>query len=1562
MARLAAQAIGGYYPTPAHLTPRIARLLDTSAATTPRQIGRINVYGQIAILDPCAGEGEALFDLATALCGGIGQKEGVKPLLYACEMEATRATRLRTRFLKLEMGSQHKALHSDSFTVEARVSEARAGVSVLYLNPPYDPDKEYGRLEHRFLHRFTYTLAPGEGVLVYVVPYYALAASAEFIARNYEPGDLSCYRFPDPDFAVYKQVVLLARRAHNQLPQGMHNQAVKQQVESWAADYSIIPVLPDAPQPVITLAGGDKHGLSYFHANKIDMESLITSIRPDLVSGRRGELHPDEGLGMTALSEMFQLPVRTALPPRPAHMVNALAADFFNGAWVEPDDGKGASGWIKARLTVHYETSEERTNHKGEVVAQVQSQVPEMQITLLDAATGLLHKLKSGTVATGERAPDKMTIADFVEGYSGSLMAVLSRMCPALHQPGNPDHQLALPPLARRLYNAQYDAAIACLKLLYGEGAAILLGEIGSGKSITSLGVAAALSPRNFAHTLNQLKGQLTSEPLPGLRPVRVCLILCPPHLVRSWQDQIRMTLPAARIAVLDKISDVDKLAGMRDAVVSSTGAGADIIFALLSRESGKLGSRLTAIGSEDEAETGRRRFFGAVAKKPADDAGKRPSTPRCPRCGAAVNEDAEKIVAKKLRCEHPQVVMNTALDRVAVGLAELLAAVYPHENAVRTLAGSRYLILAGERRETRLKQEAAHSTSKAAGSAPPHVPLHILPLLRQFAAFISQYLASCGLDDERRGVAGKYLSVLVNLALAVAASPERDQALSAIIQQLYQQSIQLESKVLGGQVRHRMRELLLTLTPGGEEQTRLTQELKAVAEADTRQGSGANGGSLWASFEKSLARLVAEANGTTQVYSQIPDYIYQAITARGGVVRHSGRELGAAEFAYAALSALAEFVTMKPCGAPLYVATASPRRYPIATYIARYRRHLVDMVIADEAHEYSSENSAQRLAFGRLAEMGVPTLLLTGSIMKGYADSLFANMWAAARWFRESYPYSGMTQFCDKFAYHKRTVYYDDDGKERDKSYGAMSDRRDGGKVENRGLAPGVLPQFIVQLLRIAVPIDLASLGIKLPRLLQYAVPITPAKDDAVGKQIVEAAKDLQRETLKAIIRDCYTPGYAGKLMYALPMVSTYADRCIEGTGRGEDDRGKPAFVIRYPRDIGGALVAAAPLFPKSALTPKEQELVRLVRQEKAEGRKTIVYLWNTGEIAGLVERVKSVLRGRAMVRVAVLDARKVDARNRQDWIQEQILDKRGTAGEVDVLIVNAKAVETGLNNLIYFSTIIWFENPMCNAITFRQANGRVFRNGQQQEVRIYILFYKDTSQAAMMALWLEKVAESQKADGVSWQAALEAAGAGGKSANPTQNLAEALFKKMQEQEELEKQGRELLLAPEDSGVSMARVYQDGAKDASGGATPSADARRSWSEPDKHEAPAATGGGGALLFGQVTMLPPSGRSKRSPKQPNSQTALFEFGAALATAPVPAPAAVAATNQTSSQPALLGAATSAQASLFDAPAPAPAPPPTAEVPVAAKAGTEDEGKAASVTTKKKTSSQLSLFD
>ena len=59
--------------------------------------------------------------------------------------------------------------------------------------------------------------------------------------------------------------------------------------------------------------------------------------------------------------------------------------------------------------------------------------------------------------------------------------------------------------------------------------------------------------------------------------------------------------------------------------------------------------------------------------------------------------------------------------------------------------------------------------------------------------------------------------------------------------------------------------------------------------------------------------------------------------------------------------------------------------------YIKRYLpQGTFDLLIADEAHEYKNAGSAQGQAMGVLTAKARKTVLLTGTLMGGYADDLF--------------------------------------------------------------------------------------------------------------------------------------------------------------------------------------------------------------------------------------------------------------------------------------------------------------------------------------------------------------------------------------------------------------------------------------------------------------------------------------------------------------------------------------------------------------------------------------------
>ena len=81
--------------------------------------------------------------------------------------------------------------------------------------PPYDWDSEDKRVEHAFLTHCTRYLTDA-GLLVFIVPRHRLAVSARYLSTHY--GRMRCRAFPDPERQVFDQVVLMAYRKADPVP------------------------------------------------------------------------------------------------------------------------------------------------------------------------------------------------------------------------------------------------------------------------------------------------------------------------------------------------------------------------------------------------------------------------------------------------------------------------------------------------------------------------------------------------------------------------------------------------------------------------------------------------------------------------------------------------------------------------------------------------------------------------------------------------------------------------------------------------------------------------------------------------------------------------------------------------------------------------------------------------------------------------------------------------------------------------------------------------------------------------------------------------------------------------------------------------------------------------------------------------------------------------------------------------------------------------------------------------------------------------------------------------
>ena len=360
----------------------------SSFASTLRLERGESCYRPLTFFDPCAGDGEAIDTLRRHWFREMQLTREAGTHVVACEMEGERAHALQARF-----GPYDTTLHGDAFHLDWTLDDtAESGVTVLFLNPPYDHDRETRRLEHRFLLRFTETVHCGHGCLFYLVPYCVLEVSADHLARNFL--DLRAWRLPDPHFDVFGQVLVVGRRTR-ELPA---NEETRAQLEAWGRDPSTLPVLPETCPDPLTIRIEQRHGFHFApDLQELDLRSTVAGFRPWDGTPSGTDL---------AVRNLLGARFHTAMPPKPAHSALALSSGMFNGHRLAPDDPAKhppvlAKGVFARRLV---EVSE-RTNKDGEVTGTVEVEQPLLRINLLRLDTYEYHSLLPGVVPRGGGTP-----------------------------------------------------------------------------------------------------------------------------------------------------------------------------------------------------------------------------------------------------------------------------------------------------------------------------------------------------------------------------------------------------------------------------------------------------------------------------------------------------------------------------------------------------------------------------------------------------------------------------------------------------------------------------------------------------------------------------------------------------------------------------------------------------------------------------------------------------------------------------------------------------------------------------------------------------------------------------------------------------------------------------------------------------------------------------------------------------------------------------------------------------------------------------------------------------
>jgi hypothetical protein len=534
--RLAGQEKMGYYPTPATLLPAFVSYLASAsnAAIDPTQRPRL--------LDPCCGEGEALMFTAEAL--------------HAADTWGAELSPQRAEKAAQVLGAVHACAWQ-----HCRVG--RGSVSLLWLNPPYDANNSgEGRQEQTFLEDTAHALCTG-GVLVYIVPQMALGipAIARHLTGRYE--QIHIERFPDDEYAAYKQVVVFAvRRARYAAPTDEAVDAITRWVRLPPESLSVLGI-QDAPRYRVPPAPlQDLEGRApAFRRLHWEPEDLLAAARTQGVRVRSRVWNE------AIASIRDDLALQPAMPLKRGHAAMLLASGLMGLMRLSTDAGPLlAKGRVLKTKDVQVETvvsaggeRMEKTVEKDVFLTRIATLDARGQLDVISDHAGLASFMETHGEALGRQVLARHTPRYAFAPQSWEWDRV-SRVGLNMRLPGRAEGGML---------QAQKHVAIAAARTLRQHKAALLVAEQGYGKSITACGVLEVL------------------DAYPAL-------VLCPPHLTRKWAKEIERAIPGAVAKIVDGVERGENgrrysvMDFVRDWRGSKLGSKA---VAIVSRERAKLGS-----------------------------------------------------------------------------------------------------------------------------------------------------------------------------------------------------------------------------------------------------------------------------------------------------------------------------------------------------------------------------------------------------------------------------------------------------------------------------------------------------------------------------------------------------------------------------------------------------------------------------------------------------------------------------------------------------------------------------------------------------------------------------------------------------------------------------------------------------------------------------------------------------------------------------------------------------------------------------------------------------------
>ena len=408
-----------------------------------------------------------------------------------------------------------------------------------------------------------------------------------------------------------------------------------------------------------------------------------------------------------------------------------------------------------------------------------------------------------------------------------------------------------------------------------------------------------------------------------------------------------------------------------------------------------------------------------------------------------------------------------------------------------------------------------------------------------------------------------------------------------------------------------------------------------------------------------------------------------------------------------------------RPIYSPLWQADGKRiRRVAPLDFIGRFMPRWFDYAICDEAHQLAND-TAQGNGLGTLAACADRTVILTGTLLGGYASDVYNLLFRleAGKMVAHGYEWGepGLRSFAETYGVLERVTTIEP-------ADNSCSKARVTKQIKRRpGASPLLFSEFLMSL---AAFVSLEDISAELPSYAEQVigVPMDPP---------LQAAYEALEEQIKNAIKEHHLNHSV--ISVGLNALLLYPDHAwnigdLYGYEYDPETQRRERFLIAQPKDLDQGFVYA-----------KERRLVEIVKEELQLGRRCChVYAVYTRK-RDVTRRLESILT-REGIRVAVLTS-DVPPEKREAWFAQRIREG------VQVTISHPKIIETGID-LLSHSSLIFFESGY-SLHTLRQASRRSWRIGQRQPVRVFYLHYEETMQSSCLRLMGRKLLVSLAMEG---------------------------------------------------------------------------------------------------------------------------------------------------------------------------------------------------------------------